>query len=236
MKKRITAVLAAVSVMMIPTMAGAQETAPESIAFDTAAYMLPAIGETYDAGAGLLLEGEGASEDVIYMTFDESVASVSEEGIITANGYGITTIIASSAIDETVSAAMDVAVFDFYGMYSGVKTIEAMGCDIAVDITLNADGTYVYYRAPLNIQMAGGGEMPELEDEGTFEMTGTELTFTGEELGEFTAAFVIDGEEGMLNGKIPTGGPSTELELVKVPEEEAENETEIETENGTEAE
>lgn len=236
MKKILTTGVVAASALLVPVFVGAEGNAPESIQFEEAAYLLPALGETYDAAAALEISGDGAGSEMIYSTFDESVAEVSEDGVVTATGYGITTIIASSAVDETVSASMDIAVYDLYGTYSGVKTIEAMGCDVAIDITLNEDGTYSYYRAPMEVQMSGGGEMPELEEEGTYEMTGTEITFTGESLGEYTASFSIEDENGCLEGKLPTGGAATDMKLVKEAEEEETSalESTEETEEGTE--
>ena len=151
--------------------------------------------------------------------------------MITATGYGVTTIIATSAADETVSASMDVAVYDLFGTYSGVKKIEAMGCDVAVDIVLKEDGTYSYYRAPMEVALNGGGEM---EAEGTYVMAGTEITFTDDVLGEYTAVFLISDEKGCLTGKLPTGGAATEMELVKVEEEDTEEESTEKTEEDTE--
>ena len=45
-----------------------------------------------------------------------------------------------------------------------------------------------------------------------------------------------EAEEVNLEGKIPTGGPSTDMTLEKEPEEETESESETETETETEAE
>lgn len=211
----------AVSILLVPAYMSAEGNAPESIAFEEDAHLLAALGETYDAAQILEITGEGASQEILYSTYDESVAEVSADGIITAVGYGVTTIVASSVADEAVSASMDVAVYDLYGTYSGVKTIEAMGCDISIDITLNDDGTFDYYRAPMVVQLEGGGEMPELEGDGTFEMDGTQITFTSETLGEFAMAFSLEDEDGCLTGKVPTGGADTEMELIKEAEEES---------------
>lgn len=54
------------------------------------------------------------------------------------------------------------AVCDLYGTYAGAKVIDAMNCEIAVEITLNEDGTYSYYRAPMVVQMEGGGAATEM--------------------------------------------------------------------------
>lgn len=121
------------------------------------------------------------------------------------------------------------------GTYEGTKTIEAMNCDITVRVTLEEDGTYTYYRAPMLISMGEESEMPELEDAGTYEVAEQEITFTGEELGEFTVLIDTEEELWSLEGKIPTGGPSTELSLEKV-EETEEIESEGMTEEMTETE
>ena len=199
-KKLFVTGMATLCVLGVPAAAGAQGKVPESIQFEEAAHLIPGLGSTYDAAAALEISGDDANEEIIFSTYDDSVAEVSGEGVITATGYGVTTIIATSAADETVSASMDVAVYDLFGTYSGVKKIEAMGCDVAVDIVLKEDGTYSYYRAPMEVALNGGGEMPALEAE----------------------------------GKLPTGGAATEMELVKVEEEDTEEESTEKTEEDTE--
>lgn len=210
----------AVSVLGASVITNCAEAVPEGISFTTDAYILPALDAEFDIASLLEITGENASEEIIYSTYDDSIAEVNEEGMLVANDYGVTTIIASSAADETICASIDVAVCDFYGTYAGTKTIEAMGCDITVELTLEEDGTYSFYRAPMNISMDGGGEMPEMTDIGTYEVNGVEVTFTGEELGEFTVTFQLDEENTFLAGKVPTGGPTTQLELVKEETEE----------------
>lgn len=214
MKKIIAVVLTLA--LLSALMAGcgaAKEKAPESMAFTVSAHLLSGEGETFDAAAVLELTGEGVSREVVYSTSDEAVATVSAEGVVTAVGAGSATITAVSALDETVMATMDVAVYDYSGVYAGEKFIEAMGCNIAVEITLNSDGTFAFYRAPMVIEMAGGGEMPEMTDQGTYVVEGAEIQFTAEELGEFTVSFTMDGDAASIEGKIPTGGPSTDMVL-----------------------
>lgn len=233
MKKLAAAGVMAVAAMMMTAGAYAEEAAVESIQFSAEAQIIPAVGEEFDAAALLEIADGSENTEILYSVYDEAVAEVSEDGVLTATGYGVTTVIAYLAEDETVCTSMDVAVVDFYGTYSGQKFIEAMSCDILVDITLQEDGTYSYYRAPMVIQMEGGGEMPELTEEGTYEVNGAEVTFTGETLGEYTVSFGMNGDMICLEGKIPTGGPSTDMTLEK-PAEEAEEETEAletETEN-----
>lgn len=217
-QKKIMAAAAAVCVLMNVTPVWAA--APEALQFEEEAHLIPGIGETWDAAEELEITGSEGKDGIVYSAFDDAVASVSGDGVVTANGCGTTTIVAASAEDETISTSIDVTVFDFYGMYSGVKTVEAMGCDIAIDLTLNEDGTCFYYRAPMNVSLSGGGEMPALEDEGTWTMTGTTIAITGKELGEFTAEFSLSDNDGVLKGKFPTGGAQTEMELIKQADEE----------------
>lgn len=234
MKKLVLIGLIVTSLAAAPAAVRAEGNAPESIQFGMEALLLPETEETFDAGEILEITGEGAEEGILYSSYDDSVAEVSEDGVITAKGYGTTTIVAASAADDTVSTSMDVAVFDFYGTYSGQKTIEAMGCDIAIDLTLKDDGTFTYYRAPMAVELDGGGEMPELEDTGTYKMEGNGITFTGEELGEYTVEFSMDGKEGYLKGDFPTGGAQTEMELAKEAGEEETKTAEDTTETAAE--
>ncbi|MCD7885728.1 MAG: Ig-like domain-containing protein [Lachnospiraceae bacterium] len=227
--KKILMGMLAGGMLLTPLFSGAE--APEGITFAETVSVIPALEGTFDAAENLVIMGTDADGEVLYSSFDESVAVVSEDGLVTAAGYGTTTIVAASALDDTISTSMDIIVFPLYGTFSGTKYIEAMDCDISIDITLYEDGTFAYYRGPMYIAMAGDGESEALEDEGTWEMSGLEITFTSETLGEYTMTFEADDDMGSLTGKLPTGGAATEMELVK----EIEEETEAETEMGTEA-
>ncbi len=55
----------------------------------------------------------GADDRVIWSTADESIATVDEDGIVTGVAVGTTTITATSAVDETVSATANVVVKTF---------------------------------------------------------------------------------------------------------------------------
>lgn len=112
------------------------------------------------------------------------------------------------------------AVQEISGNYAGSKTIEAMNCEITVNMTLNEDGTYSYYRAPMNSAMTDDED--GLNDAGTYVVDGTEAVFTGENLGEFTLTITKDDEDAVLTGKLPTGGPSTEMTLNPIKGEENE--------------
>lgn len=102
------------------------------------------------------------------------------------------------------------------GTYAGEKYIEAMDCEIALEITLKEDGTYTYYRAPMVIAAGDGSEMPELTEQGTYETSEEGIAFQGETLGTYTAVWNLEGEERGMEGSFPTGGPSTELILKKM--------------------
>lgn len=220
----------AAAMLSVSLSAWAEEASGEEIGFTSEAEIIPALGETFDVSKILKLSDE--EQDILYSSYDDTVAEISEDGVITGTGYGITTIVAALSQDETISASLDVAVFDLYGTYSGEKTIEAMGCDVAIDLTLHEDGTFDYYRAPMEVSLEGGGEMPELKAEGTYELEGAQISFDCEELGGFTAVFGMEDREGYLEGSLPTGGADTEMELVKK-EEKVQEESE---ENGAEPE
>ena len=135
----------------------------------------------------------------------------------------------------------EVDVEELLGTFKGEKHIDAMNCDITIEITLKDDGTFLLYRAPMKIDMNGGGEMPEQKDEGTYEVNSNEISFKGEELGEFQVTVKTETEESeaeeavlTLEGKIPTGGPSTDMTLEKQPEEENDSKAESDTETKTE--
>lgn len=135
---------------------------------------------------------------------------------------------------------------ELLGTFKGEKHIDAMNCDITVEITLKEDGTFLFYRAPMKVDMNGGGEMPEQKDEGTYEVDGNEISFKGKEMGEFQVTVKTEdaekenaeSEEAVLTleGKIPTGGPSTDMTLEKQPEEENDSEAEAETDTKTKTE
>ena len=130
---------------------------------------------------------------------------------------------------------------ELLGTFKGEKHIDAMNCDITVEITLKEDGTFLFYRAPMKVDMNGGGEMPEQKDEGTYEVDGNEISFKGKEMGEFQVTVKTEDAESeeavlTLEGKIPTGGPSTDMTLEKQPEEENDSEAEAETDTKTKTE
>lgn len=152
-----------------------------------------------------------------------------------------------TAAKSDSEADSEVDAEELLGTFKGEKHIDAMNCDITVEITLKEDGTFLFYRAPMKVDMNGGGEMPEQKDEGTYEVDGNEISFKGEEMGEFQVTVKTaekedaeteeaETEEAVLTleGKIPTGGPSTDMTLEKQPEEETDSEAESDTETDTE--
>lgn len=223
--------MAAVTAGMLAVSVEAQD-----LHFDTEALMVPSLSAACDLRAFLELDEIGEDTNIQFTTYDEQIAEVDEDGMLKANGYGVTTVVAYLESDETVSASMDVAVCELYGTYTGAKVIDAMNCEIAVEITLYEDGTYSYYRAPMVVQMEGGGEMPDMTDEGTFEIQDMKICFKGEVLGEYTTELQIEEEKMSLEGKIPTGGAATEMSLEKQESEEELQEMETLSETETEDE
>lgn len=217
MKKRIITgmMMCLVLISAVFMTACSSSKAPKSISFSTSTHIMAKAGETYKLSDILQIEGAGADTKVEYSSSDTSVAEVSSDGVITAKGYGTATITAVSAADKNVTASMDLAVYDYYGEYTGEKYVDAMKCDVKVSINIKDDGTYTFFRAPMNIAISGGGQMPELLDKGTYTISGNQIKFAGETLGEFTTTFGIENGAVVLSGKIPTGGAATSLELKK---------------------
>lgn len=151
-----------------------------------------------------------------------------------------------AAADTDSEADSEVDAAELLGTFKGEKHIDVMNCDITIEITLKDDGTFLFYRAPMKVDMNGGGEMPEQKDQGTYEVDGNEISFKGEEMGEFQVTVKTEDAEKedaeseeaalTLEGKIPTGGPSTDMTLEKQPEEENDSEAEAETDTKTKAE
>lgn len=215
MKKRLTTwmMLAIFSASAVFMTACSEEKKPESITVGTNAVMLASEGATYDLNEEISIEPEEAQVKLTFTSSDEAIVQVSEDGVLTAVDFG-TAVITVDVLDSDLSASVDVAVCNLYGEYSATKTIEAMNCDITVNMILNTDGTYSYYRAPMNSSMTN--DETGLEDAGTYEINGSEIVFTGENLGEFTLTMTMDYEGVVLSGKIPTGGPSTDMTLNRV--------------------
>lgn len=214
MKKKtrviLSAALFAVTTFFTVGCSGAK--APESIGLNNTAQLLGKIGETYSVADNLVFE-EGVSTEVTYTSSDTNIAEVSEDGMVTAKDYGVATITITSSADESVSATMDVAVCEYIKAYAGTKYISAMGCDVAVDVTLAEDGTFTYYRAPMYVAIEGGGQMPELSDGGIYQVEGTNLILKAEQLGEFKLTLSLEEGACVLSGSIPTGGASTDMQL-----------------------
>lgn len=166
------------------------------------------------------------------------VTGVLAASMLTTTAYAKTE--KKEAATETVTktdseADCEVDAEELLGTFKGEKHIDVMNCDITIEITLKDDGTFLFYRAPMKVDMNGGGEMPEQKDQGTYEVDGNEISFKGEEMGEFQVTVKTEKEEVLtLEGKIPTGVPSTDMILEKQPEEENDSEAESDTETKTE--
>lgn len=212
-RKMIFALLLCVSVILAFAGCGGEKTVND-IRLTEKACLMYSVGSTFDLAACVEVDPEDAKDGLKYSSSDKNVAEISEKGIITATGFGTATVTVSSP-DGKKSASMDVAVYDYTGTYSGEKYVEAMRCTVAVRITLNRDGTFTYYRAPMKVSLAGGGEMPAFSDGGSFTASGTEFSFTSEYLGKFSATFGLTDGKGFLEGKFPTGGAATSLKLEK---------------------
>lgn len=209
--KRGTAFILSMALLCM-ALVGCGGKAPKAVVPNVTQVLLNAAGESY----ALSVATEGVENaPVNYVSSATGVAEVSGSGVITATGSGIATITVSAAADESVYATVDVMVTPFLGVYTAEKYIDAMGCDVRVRLTLLEDGTYTFYRYPMYVDLAGGGDMPELTDQGSFLNSGAQFDFKGELLGAFSLTFQAGSEGLTLQGSVPTGGASTQLQLVQ---------------------
>ncbi len=186
--------------------------APEAVVLEQSAFILNGVDTSLQLNAQV--QGEEVSEDLLYSVADSSIAEVSEEGLLTAKGEGVTTVTVTSAVDENVQAMADVLVNKYTGVYTGEKYIDAMGTDVRISLELLDDGTFNYYRYPMNVAIEGGGQMPGMNETGTYSASGVEIHFMGETLSEFSAALQLnDGGMMELSGDMPTGGAETAMQL-----------------------
>ena len=209
MKKKIFAALAAVTALFVLCSCGKIE----SISLKNSAILLGAPGETYSLKDEIDVVGS-ASAKIKYTSSDSSVAEVDSEGVITARAEGSAVIPVAAEKDASVKADADVLVIPYRTSYEASKYIDAMGCDVRVKITLKENGEYEYYRYPMNVAIEGAGEMPGLDDKGTYSVSGSEFVFNGEYLGEFSLTYKLENGTGSLNGSVPTGGAKTTMQLM----------------------
>lgn len=225
--KKIKVLSMAVTLAAVCTLSvGCIEKAPDKIELKVSELMLAGTGEAYDISKEVITEGGSDSPKLKYKVSDESIAVVDDNGVITAKGQGTVVVTVASSVDEGIAAAADVLVYPYHNTYSAVKYIEAMGCNIRIRLALNPDGSYDYYRYPMNVALSGGGQMPSLSDKGSYKTSGGKFTFTGDILGEFTMDFKIEDKTAYLEGDMPTGGATTHMKLMI-------NSKESKGENGT---
>lgn len=215
MKSRLKTILGgcAICVLAAVLLTACGTKAPDSITLKTSALMFGGVGETYDFSQEVEIKGDSGAK-LNYSVSDTSVAEVSDNGVITAKGFGSVTVTVYAAADEKIKAAADILVFPYRGVYTATKYIDAMGCDIRIRLKLNDDGTYDYFRYPMTVVLSGGGSMPSLSDKGVFKVNGSKFTFTGEYLSEFDLAFQINSGKATLSGSIPTGGANTQMQML----------------------
>ena len=195
-------------------LASCGKAAPTAITIASDGILLRGAGDTADLSAYITAEG-AANAELVFQSSDPAVADVNDEGILTAKANGSATVTVSAAADKDVFTSVDVLVYDFTGVYTAQKYIDAMGCDIRVRLSLDADGTFRYYRYPMVVALDGGGQMPPLSDSGSYAVSGSEVTFTAQTLGEYTLDLHVADGEATLEGKMPTGGAPTQMQLMQ---------------------
>ena len=192
---------------------GCGSKAPDSIGITGGDIMLGEIGETLDLTQRITTEGSEGAE-LTYSSSDSSVVTVDEQGCITAAGYGSAAVTVSAKADPSVQDTVNLLVWPYQGIYTASKYIDAMGCEIRIRLTLYPDGSFAYYRYPMVVALDGGGQMPWLEDEGSYTAEGAEFRLNGDYLGEYVLTFQLADGEASLTGSVPTGGASTQIKLI----------------------
>lgn len=182
------------------------------------AVLLQKEGSTFDLKTCFTLT-DGDESKVSYSVDDDTIATVDADGVVTAKkeGEAVATITYAGEKYE-----VDILVFDYTGTYGASKYVDAMKCDLNVQLDLSDDGKFEYYRGAMDINVEGmGGKMslPEATFNGTYTIDGNVFgfVFDAAEDGyyDFDLTFKIDSDKGaMLSGSVPTGGAVSKLELI----------------------
>ena len=194
-----------------------KESTQESFTLDIDAILLKGIGDSYDIRNCYTTTAENL---VSYKAEDPSLISIDSDGTIkTLKDEGSTTILLKFK-EETYT--IDVCVYDYMGVYGASKRVEAMGCDIKVQLNLMEDGTFEFYRGKMVIQALGEAiEEPSVEIIGNYAVKSAQIEFRFDEeyadvgFYTFNLDFALDADNGArLSGYIPTGGPMTDFILL----------------------
>ena len=181
------------------------------------AILLKGKDDTYDIHECYETSNESL---VSYEAEDTSLVSIDSNGIIKALKDEGSTSIRIKFQDNIYT--IDVCVYDYLGVYGASKRVEAMNCDIKLQLDLKEDKTFGFYRGPMVIQALGEAiEEPEIQIDGTYAVKGAQIEFSFDKAYEdvgfyaFTLDFALDEDSGArLSGYIPTGGPMTDFILL----------------------
>lgn len=212
MKRKMMAALMVLAVLCA-ALTGCGAKGPTALNSGLTDMLLGSVGETCDLSEQITAEG-GSAAALNYVSSDAAVAEVSDSGVVTARAFGSAVITASVQGNDSVYVSVNVLVTPYRGVYTASKYIEAMGCEVRIRLTLNDDGSYAYYRYPMYVSLSGGGQMDALTDSGTYAISGGQLSFTGEYLGQFDLQLQISDGSTSLRGSVPTGGAATQMQLV----------------------
>ena len=214
MKRAVTILSAAALTVALAACGGPK--APQTLNLQEEAYLLQAPGDSVELAKEVVIEDEKASKDVTFTVDDPAVVSISAEGVLTAVAPGSARVTVASAVDGSVKDTAEVLVYDFSGVYTTEKYIDAMGCNVRVNLEVLPDGTFRYYRYPMNVNLDGGGLMEGFSDFGTYQTMGGSVHFVGDYFKDFNLKLHLDDQENaLLTGKTPTGGATTDMEFVR---------------------
>ena len=213
--KRVCALLSAAAMSLALVACGGPK-APGELNLKEEAYLLRALGDQVDLSKELVIEDEKASRDVTYIVDASDVVTATPEGVLTAASPGSATVTVASAVDGSVKATAEVLVYDFSGIYTTEKYIDAMGCNVRVNLELLDDGTFRFYRYPMNVALEGGGLMEGFSDAGTYTTEGNGVHFVGDYFKDFHLKLSLDSKDNArLSGTPPTGGATTDMEFIR---------------------
>lgn len=123
---------------------------------------------------------------------------------------------------EEQKEEMAIPVEEYAGVYTAEKFIDAMGCDVRISLMVREDGSFSFFRYPMNVALEGGGAMESMMDAGTYKEEGEKLAFQPETLKEFALTVKENDKKVLLSGSTPTGGAPTDMEFVKAVKEDRE--------------
>ena len=186
--------------------------APQKLEFRSAKYLLSDPGSVLDLSGELYVTGDKRAK-IVYAVSDESVATVSPDGTLIAVGSGTAEITAVAADDENVRASAEIMVYPYAGAFVAEKYVDTLGCEVRARIVLDPQGSYVFYRYPMDPEKNGGVITPSFTDSGWYRVENGRFFFTGDVLGDFDMTFSARDGRICLDGTVALGVARAKLTM-----------------------